>query len=256
MALSAQAATAPKPPSPFRPTKPTLLDFPISNHGGRVRYLLYSKGLEGEVDVQSPSAVGGLKSEGYKAMHPAGKSPLLVLPDGLAIAESAAISNYILDKYPQGPSFRASSPEARARANAVIGVHDNYVSPTQACMYRAMDVEERAEKMRFLSELMGYFERMMVSPHVCGEEKTLADAALFPTFVFFGFILPSVFGWEGVFKGRPRLAGWWEVMRGDEHARRVMGEIEGQLEGWREKGRWRDTGIEEQVAQGGHKWAY
>jgi hypothetical protein len=58
--------------------------------GARVRYLIYA--LDLDVDIKAPSELGGLKGEEYMALHPAGKMPLLVLPSGQAIPESAVRS--------------------------------------------------------------------------------------------------------------------------------------------------------------------
>jgi hypothetical protein len=50
---------------------------------------------------------------------------------------------------------------------------------------------------------------------------TTGDSALFPTFVFFTYILPRYFGWSDVFAGRPKLAAWWALVQQDAHAKRV-----------------------------------
>ena len=54
----------------------------------QVRHIIYHKGLENEFDIVSPTAVGGLGSEQYKALNPQGKMPLLLLPNGQALPES------------------------------------------------------------------------------------------------------------------------------------------------------------------------
>lgn len=82
-ASSAGAATA-----AMKVAKPTLFDVPVSNHGARVRHVLYHKGLEADFEIASPASVGGLASDAYKAMSPLGKMPLLVLPDSEPIFES------------------------------------------------------------------------------------------------------------------------------------------------------------------------
>ena len=84
-AAPAAAAASTAPPSV---SKPTLYDMPVSNHGARVRHVIYSKGLEGEFDVVAPSALGGLGSDAYAALNPQKKMPLLLLPGGTALPES------------------------------------------------------------------------------------------------------------------------------------------------------------------------
>jgi glutathione S-transferase len=70
-------------------SKPTLLDVHISNNGARCRYVIYRKKLEDIIDIQSPKVLGGLKSEQFMACNPQGKMPLLILPDGTNMPESA-----------------------------------------------------------------------------------------------------------------------------------------------------------------------
>eukprot|EP00879_Flechtneria_rotunda_P021185 GHRR01022317.1.p1 GENE.GHRR01022317.1~~GHRR01022317.1.p1 ORF type:complete len:165 (+),score=51.98 GHRR01022317.1:899-1393(+) len=53
--------------------KPTLIDVPVSNHGARVRHVIYHKGLEEDFEIVSPMEFGGLGSEQYKAINPQGK---------------------------------------------------------------------------------------------------------------------------------------------------------------------------------------
>lgn len=38
-----------------------LYDAPVSNHGARVRFVIYKKGLESEFKIESPGSLGGLK---------------------------------------------------------------------------------------------------------------------------------------------------------------------------------------------------
>lgn len=62
--------------------------------GTQNRFIIYKKGLEGEVDIQPPKLLGdkGVKSPAYLALNPQGKMPLLVLPDGQALPESQVSS--------------------------------------------------------------------------------------------------------------------------------------------------------------------
>ena len=103
----------------FIPAKPTLLDFPVSNNGARVRYgafggvymkmstsatavpahfslqivlvcryIIYKLGLESEVDISSPAVLGGIRTEKFLNMNPQAKIPLLVDTDGTCVPES------------------------------------------------------------------------------------------------------------------------------------------------------------------------
>ncbi|KAL1495365.1 hypothetical protein AB1Y20_016734 [Prymnesium parvum] len=50
-----------------------LYDLPVSNHGARVRLLLYKKSLEAEVPIASPAELGGLASAHTKVLSFCGK---------------------------------------------------------------------------------------------------------------------------------------------------------------------------------------
>lgn len=243
--------------STYTVTKPTVLDVPVSNHGARVRYILYKKKLEDVVDVASPAAVGGLGSDLYATLNPQRKMPLLVLPDGLPLPESEVIAQYILDAYrTTGPALTASTPEGRAVAALVSRLHDQYVTPIQACLYRAMSGEEREEKLKQLVYQLDVVEATCKGPHMAGLEVTGADATWLGTMVFLTEILPRVFHWGSVFQGRPKLAAWWALMQQDPAAAKVIDEVRGGLEGWFAKGRWGELGISEQVDSGKYKLTY
>ncbi|GIL70070.1 hypothetical protein Vretimale_3346 [Volvox reticuliferus] len=235
-----------------------LYDVPVSNNGARNRYIIRKKGLEGEIDIVSPQTIGGLKSPQYLALNPQGKMPLLILEDGTPLPESEVISQYLLDKFAsQGDSLVAATPEARAKAALATRIHDVYIVPIQGAMYRSMDsAETRAKQIEQIAYQLNVLEGIVEGPYVAGSQVTSADAALFPTFVFFEFMLPTYFGWKDVFAGRPKLAAWWNNMKADPVAAKIMEEIRGGLNGWAASNRWRDQGISDHVANTAHKWAY
>ena len=84
-----------------------------------------------------------------------------------------------------------------------------------------MDKEPRAEQVKQLAAQLDNLETLVVGPHVVGDELTTADGALFPNMCWMIFILPQFFGWEDVFKGRPKLAACWESIQEDEAAAKV-----------------------------------
>ena len=116
----------------------TLYDMPVSNHGARVRLLLYKKGLESEVAIAKPGDLGGLVSDEYKALNPQCKMPLLVDEDeGVTVYEADAICRHVLDKHADaGPSLVPSTLAGRTRAELICRLHDAYVGPIQGCLYK------------------------------------------------------------------------------------------------------------------------
>lgn len=254
--MSATMVSTEVPLARFKPSKPTLIDMPVSNNGGRIRFLMYKKGLEDAIDILPPKELGGLRSPEYLALNPLGKMPLLVLPDGTALPESQVIESYLLDKYKgHGPDLLPETPELRALAALAARIHDLYIVPVQGCLYRPMkDAAARAKQLQEISSQLNLLENIVQGPFFCGNEISYADGALMPTFVFLTHILPRHFGWESVFKGRPKLGNWWNNISKDPAAAKVIEEIEAALNGWEADNRWEDKGILAQVADTSFDW--
>ena len=213
----------------------------MSNFGARPRLVIAWKGLESFVRVAPPSDLGGLRGAAYLRLNPQGKMPLLVLPDGKALPESDVIVAYLLDKFADcGPSLRPGDPEARAFAALATRLHDVYLGPLQGCMYKEMLAGQRAKQLAELHRQLGVLETTLdaAGPFVAGSELCAADAALFPTFVFYTHMLPRRFGWADVFADKPRLRRWWDTMCKDKHAAAVRADMTQALGGWDEAGRW------------------
>lgn len=274
-ASSSSSATPALPPV----AKPTLYDVPVSNNGARVRYVVYSQGLD--VAIEPPTALGGLKSEAYLSLNPQGKMPLLRLPEteaagnqgvalavdkagkqgaAAAIAESEVIVDYLLDRYCPPGTLMAPDPLSRARQRLATRVHDMYVTTAQGCMYKGgMTPGERSAGLAALALQLDALEAIVAAgggPYVAGACVTTADSALAPTFEFMTFILPRVFGWKDVFAGRPALRRWWAAVREDAAMKRVLDEVRGGLEAWEAGDRWGQLGITEQVKKAEAKYAF
>lgn len=141
----------------------------------------------------------------------------------------------------------------------LIALSHRHQGPHQPAMYRSMDAGARAASLaeiaRQLDVLQGTLDA--AGPFACGPALCSADAALFPTFVFYDFILPRVYGWRPVFESRPRLARWWAAVGEDPAAAEVRDAIRGALRAWDADGRWDTVGATAQVAAGdGLTWAF
>ena len=238
------------PQAPFVAIKPTLFDVPISNNGARIRWIIYKKNLENEIDIVAPSAIGGLKSDTYLSLNPQGKMPLMALPGGMSLPESQVIESYMLDKYKGvGPDLIPSeSPEARAVAALAARLLDVYITPIQGCMYKQMEAEDRFAKLKEIAfQLDAIEQHIFGTPFVAGSEISFGDAALFPTFVFFVNILPKYFGWKSVFTRRPKLQRWWKAVCDDKEAAKCIKEMEEGLKVWDNSNRWEALGITQQL---------
>jgi glutathione S-transferase len=216
----------------------------VSNFGARPRLVVAWKGLERHVSVASPADLGGLKSDAYLALNPQGKMPLLTgpgLPNGGALPESEVIVSYLLDAFAStGPSLRPATPEARAGATLLTRLHDTYLGPLQGAMYKEMDAAARARDLAELARQLRVLEAAMdaAGPYAAGGALSSADAALFPTFVFYTHMLPAKFGWRSVFTDKPRLERWWGAMCAEPAAAAVRADIQAGLAKWEEAARW------------------
>ena len=238
-----------------------MYDLPVSNNGARIRLLLYKAGLEGAVSIESPQALGGLRSGEYRALHPQGKMPLLVAEGGsLAVPESEVIVMYLLDRFAaETAAFVPATLEERTRCNLLTRLHDVYLtgaSPTQlttlGAMYKAMPADERAEKLASLDAQLDDLERLAREGGAwlaTQDAPSTCDFAIFPSMIFVKFMAP-IFGWSDPFDAarRPKLAAWWAACLRDADFKRVFDEVDGALQGWKAGGRWDKIGASEQVA--------
>ena len=241
------------------PQMTTLYDLPVSNHGARVRFLLYKCGLESEVDIISPMKIGGLRSEEYLALNPQGKMPLLVDGDS-TVWESDAICRHLLDKHKgRVAAITPSSIGARTTAEVMCRWHDSYLGPIQGCVYKPAPPFGRFGSRRdALQELITQCKVLESlcdpsGPYLAGAEFSLADAAIFPTLVFIVSMLPKfderlVIADDAVPSAPrdamaealgPRLLSYWAYMTTqDSEGMRIKDEIMSGVNAWEERGRW------------------
>jgi glutathione S-transferase len=245
---------------------PLLYDIPVSNNGARNRIAIYYKGLEDKIKIVNPVELGGIKSEEYMKLNPYGKMPLFIAEGGEAIYESEVIQTYILDKFAHlGPSLTLDTAEKRARANLGIKVFDTYMQPVQGCLYRkSPSAEKRAAELAVIDENLHVLEGLCsdAGPYFCGGEPSTADCGLFPSFVFFDFMLETQFGWPDCFYDKPKLKRWYHFLKqgggGDfsDVTCRVYKEVHGALKEWESNGRWEVQGVKEHLKDKSLKWVY
>jgi glutathione S-transferase len=238
VAQSTSSSSAP------RTTKKSILyDMPVSNNGARCRLIIYKKQID-DVEIQSPSVLGGLKSAEYLQRNPQGKMPLLVCPPyeqdgGLNLAESDTIARYLLSKYASlGPSFLPDNP----RSNLMARIHDMYITTIQGAMYKAAppfgSFGTRKAALVELQKQLLVLEDLLVDHglYLCGDDVSLADATIFPTLVFLAHMLPKF----EILPALPTKLGQYydEVTSQDPDFAKVRGEIMEALQGWETNQRW------------------
>ena len=241
---------------------------PVSNHGARIRLIIYGKGITNEISIQEVFTIGGMKSEEYLRLNPLGKMPLLVESDGYPIPESDVIARYICDKYSdKRPSFIPSNSMLKVLNDQICRWHDVYISNIQGCMYKAPGtsfsihgtnrkaaLNELKQRLTEIEGLVTNFETKYPnlcnnskSGYLCGgndNEISLADVTLFPTAVFLMFMLPTFFQWKNEDVLGPRLTKWYNFMLTVPYIKKVYDEMIPPLVKWKDSGRF-DPIIEE-----------
>ncbi len=91
-----------------------LFDREGTPNAARIRIVLCEKGLEREVEFVSVDLIAAeQKRDGFLAMNPVGKTPVLLLDDGLSLSECTAITEY-LDNLDGAPRLTGRTPREKA----------------------------------------------------------------------------------------------------------------------------------------------
>jgi glutathione S-transferase len=202
-----------------------LYNMNLSNFASKCRIAIYEKGAK--IDIV-PVPGNNIKSEEYLKINPLGKVPAFDA-DGLMIAESETINEYLEDKFPT-PALMPKSPEGRAKVRAFTRFHDLYLEPPLRALFGHMNPKTRDEKVvnEKLTELNGrldQLEKMLAdSGFATGPDFTLADCAIAPT-MFIAVNLLGMFGAKPPLEGRPKIAAWWSHVQTRPSVKKVLGEM-------------------------------
>jgi glutathione S-transferase len=201
-----------------------LYNMNLSNFATKCRIAIYDKGI----NVEMAAIPGGdSHSPEYLKINPFGKVPALDA-DGIAIAESEVINEYLEEKFPT-PPLLPKSPESRAQVRIVTRFHDLYLEPPIRALFPQMNPKTRDnnvvnEKLTEINNRLDQLEKMLPeSGFACGD-FTLADCALAPT-MFFAVNLLGMFGAKPPLEGRAKLAKWWTHVQTRPSVKKGLGEM-------------------------------
>jgi glutathione S-transferase len=156
--------------------------------GWRVQLTLEHKGVKYESRILSASK-GELKAPEYLAINPHGKVPAIV-DDGFALYESAAICEYLEERFPQTPRLFPSELRPRALVRRAVGEVDSTLAVHALALARNLYfkspdawnlVEIEVGRHGIVSEI-ARLERNMADDFLLGPELTAADFACYPFF--------------------------------------------------------------------------
>ena len=202
-----------------------LYSMNLSNFATKSRIVIYDKGLNIEI---APVPGGNFKSPEYLKINPLGKIPALDA-DGMIIAESEVINEYLEDKFPT-PPLMPKSPEGRSRVRLFTRFHDLYLEPPLRALFGQLNPKNRDEKivnerLTEVNQRLDQLESMLAaSGFACGADFTLADCALAPTMFFATNMLPG-FGAKPPLEGRPKLAAWWTQVQTRPSVKKALEEM-------------------------------
>ncbi len=153
----------------------TLHGFPFSNYYNVVKHVLMHKNLPFEEDL----IYGG--GEEWLEISPVGKIPALTTEQGQRLSESAVISEYLEDAYPE-PALLPADPWERGRVRQICKVAELYLElPCRRLIPfsftgTAPPQELTAEVREVIVRGTGALARICsFDPFIAGEVETLAD---------------------------------------------------------------------------------
>ena len=172
----------------------------------RVWLALERKGIPYHLKTLSFDA-GDLKTPEFSALNPRRRVPVLV-DDDFALAESAAIVEYIEDRWPNGPALFANEPRKRAIQRRMVREADHYLADI-GTRFATAPSEENAKELK---QELSLWEGAAAGDYLTGELSAV-DLTVYPFMALFVRIAgrrPDFA--QSDFIG-PRLSGWMDRMR-------------------------------------------
>ncbi len=217
-----------------------LYSWDLSPYSARARMQIYAKGLN-HIAIEQPPTYGTPK---FYEDHPIGRLPLLEV-DGEAIAESDVIAAYLEETYPD-PSLLGSTPRENARVRTLARIADIYLLNNTFTLAVQTRVLAAATPVTTGNEAI---VAMLSAPLASGAKAldrmiggdgfaclgrvTLADCALVPALFFLQTVLPGA-GLADPIAANGNVAAYWAAIQKEEHAQRILAELNRGLEERRE----------------------
>jgi glutathione S-transferase len=191
-----------------------------------VRVAIYAK----ELDFEIVSPPGGVKSAAYHALNPTGTIPCLVREDGFLLPESAAILEFLEDKFPARPLL-PSEPELRGRVRLLqrigeLGVTTQTVELLRLARDPKRDEQTVGHHLTKLVRALASLEVFMDGPEFAiGRAFSLADCQLGPA-LFNVPIVFSLLGLGNLLTAYPKAAAYHQIALSVPSIRRVLLEMQ------------------------------
>jgi glutathione S-transferase len=187
-----------------------------SPYAWRVWLALERKGVPYHLKTLSFDA-GDLKTAEYGALNPRRRVPVLV-DDDFALAESAAIVEYIEDRWPLGPALFDKDARKRAIQRRMVREADDYLADIGARFVTGPASKETADDLRAELKL---WENAATGDYLSGELSAV-DLTVFPLMALFlrlagkradfakdEFVGPRVSAWIDRMQALPIVKHTW-----------------------------------------------
>src|SRR5271166_5303454 len=145
-----------------------------SPYAWRVWLALERKGIPYHLKTLSFDA-GDLKTTEYGALNPRRRVPVLV-DDDFVLAESAAIVEYIEDRWPLGPALFAEDARNRAIQRRMVREADQYLADVGRRFAAGAASEDTLKDLR---QELALWEKAATSDYLTGELSAV-DLTVFP----------------------------------------------------------------------------
>jgi glutathione S-transferase len=178
-----------------------------SPYAWRVWLALEHKGAAYELKTMS-FAAGDLRTSEFFALNPRRRVPVLV-EDGFVLYESAAIVEYIEERWREGPSLFAADPRHRAVQRRLIREADQYLART---IERVAGGDGAAEALTDLRHELAYWEGAITGDHFSGGLSAV-DLTLYPFLALTMRIAGRQPGLAATHLVGRHLSAWLERMR-------------------------------------------
>ncbi|QDC39814.1 glutathione S-transferase family protein [Sphingobium fuliginis] len=186
----------------------------LSPFAARVRLALRVKTLD---YAMQPPPGGGTRAPEFLAINPIGKLPVLVTDDGLAIAESETIIDYLDERFP-APSLLPADTAERVRMRNIIRSFELYATPAMSRLFRQMDPVTRDEAT-VAAEIANWCNGLALTDRftadaafAAGGAISKADCILLPSLLLCE-VVAQIFGLDDPLADCPNLAGYREKAR-------------------------------------------
>ena len=200
----------------------------LSPYSAKVRMQIYAMGVDDDFVFELP--VVQFFSGKLKEVSPIGRIPILKTDEGL-IPESEVIAEYIDELYPE-KSLVGRTRLERANIRVISRIADIYLMDN---IFLALSQMRTAEPNQGIIDLLSAQVLRGVTAleeHLApqgyamgGDELTRADCGLVPALYMCERTLPRL-GVTNPLVGLPKTRAYWERIQQNEHAARVIAEMD------------------------------